>query len=275
MANSPDRTSTKLEAVTHGEQDQEMPQGFWASLKGASLSDLVQLQCLSGTDCVARVSSGDEVGYLYFRDGRVVHAMSPSHVGEPAAFEILGWNTGTFELCNAGWPENESIHDTFQALLIRAAQARDESGRHALARFARARTQSGEQVRVERRVAIERGAAPPDAKRMPSVPAPVTGMSKVHAVHAAVRVDANGQVVTSRGVGGEILGDAASLATRLARLTGEALGLDGLVSIEASTASQRTLVVIEPTGCILAVCGPVDADFSARARALRSLNDDA
>lgn len=263
MVNSPNRTGTTREVVTHGEQEEEMPQGFLASLKGASLSDLVQLQCLSGTDCVARVNSGDEVGYLYFRAGRVVHAMSPSHVGEPAAFEILAWSTGTFELCNAGWPEKESIHDTFQALLIRAAQARDESGRHALARFTRARTQSGEQVRSERRAPLERKEAPPDPKRVASsIPPPVT-TSKVPAVHAAVRLDASGDLVTSKGVGGEVLGDAASLATRLARLTGEALGLDGLVSIEASGASQRTLVVIEKTGGIVAVRGPVDADFSA------------
>ena len=190
--------------------------------------------------------------------------MSPSHVGELAAFEILGWNTGSFELCNAGWPENESIHDTFQALLIRAAQARDESGRHTLARFARARTQSGELVRAERRMAIERKEAPSEPKRIgSSIPAPVTAASKLPAVHAAVRLDASGELVTSKGVGGETLGDAVSLATRLARLTGEALGLDGLVSIEASTASQRTLVLIEKTGGIVAVRGPLDADFSA------------
>ena len=71
------------------EFDADVPVGFSANLNAASLSDLVQMHCLSGARCVARVNSGEEVGYLYFREGRVVHAMSPSHVGEPAALEIL------------------------------------------------------------------------------------------------------------------------------------------------------------------------------------------
>jgi hypothetical protein len=148
------------------EHDSEPPVGFSANINAASLSDLVQMQCLTGTRCVARVTSGEEVGYLYFREGRVVHAMSPSHVGEPAALEILAWNNGSFELCSAGWPENESIDSTFQGLLIRAAQARDESGRHTLSRFPRARVES---TPPAARPMNERSEASPEPQRPPSV----------------------------------------------------------------------------------------------------------
>lgn len=233
-----------MKAEQDVEHESEPAVGFSANINAASLSDLVQMQCLSGTRCVARVTSGEEVGYLYFREGRVVHAMSPSYVGEPAALEILAWNNGSFELCSAGWPENESIDITFQGLLIRAAQARDESGRHTLSRFPRARTDS----------------APP-AARPPSVnPGPVSGVTKVN---AAVRLDAKGTPITTKGAGAEELGDAVSLAVRLARLTGESLGLDRLLSIEAVSASQRTLVVIEKAGTIVAVRAPADVDLTA------------
>lgn len=244
------------------EHDAEPPLGFSANLNAASLSDLVQMQCLSGTRAAARVTSGDEVGYLYFREGRVVHAMSPSYVGEPAALEILAWDSGSFELCNAGWPESESIDITFQGLLIRAAQARDESGRHSLSRFPRPRGDSAPPPpRPERRAVDERAEASAEASRLPSVnPGPLSGVTRVH---SAVRLDAQGNALTSKGAGAEELGDAVALSVRLARLAGESLGLDRLLAIEATSSTQRTLVILEKAGTMVAVRAPVDADLSA------------
>lgn len=236
----------------------DFPLGFSANLNAASLPDLVQMQCLSGARCVARVTSGDDVGYLYLRDGRVVHAMSPSNVGVPAALEILAWNGGSFELCSAGWPESESIDSTIQGLLLRVAQTRDESGRHSLSRFPRPRLDSAPPARAERR---ELPSVSPEPARAPSQsPAPASGVTKVS---AAVRLDANGVPVTCKGSGAEELGDAVALAMRLARLAGESLGLDRLAAIEAVSSTQRTLVVVEKAGTIMAVRAPIDTDLSA------------
>ena len=91
--------------------------GFRANLKGASLADLVQMECLSGRECVMRVSSANEVGYLFFRGGQIVHAVSRRGIGEAAALEILRWNAGSFEPCNAGWPDRDSIGSSWQNLL--------------------------------------------------------------------------------------------------------------------------------------------------------------
>jgi len=76
--------------------------GFRANLHGASLADLVQMECLSGHERVIRISSGTDVGYLFFRGGQIVHAVSRRGIGETAALEILRWNDGTFEPCSAG-----------------------------------------------------------------------------------------------------------------------------------------------------------------------------
>src|SRR5258706_9066836 len=103
--------------------------GFRANLHGASLADLVQMECLSGRERVIRVSSGTEVGYLFFRAGQIVHAVSRRGIGETAALEILRWNDGTFDPCSAGWPDRDSIGSNWQNLLLLAAQHRDESNR--------------------------------------------------------------------------------------------------------------------------------------------------
>ena len=49
--------------------------GFRAQISGASLWDLVQMECLSRSRQVIRISGEGGVGYLYFADGRVVHAV--------------------------------------------------------------------------------------------------------------------------------------------------------------------------------------------------------
>jgi hypothetical protein len=233
--------------------------GFSANLAGAGLSDLVQMQCLSGNRGVARVSSGDEVGYLYFRDGRVVHAMSASYIGEAAALEILAWSSGSFEPCNAGWPESESIQCTFQGLLLRAAQARDESGRHSLIRFPGVRAPSAVPPPSEPALATTETSVsvpPPESRR---TPAP----SGVTRVQAAVRIDEHGKPVTMKGSGAEALADSVALAAELAALIGDALGLDRLVAIEATSATQRTLMIVEKSGSMIGLRAPLDVDLTS------------
>lgn len=230
--------------------------GFRANLHGASLADLVQMECLSGRERVMRVSSGSEVGYLFFRGGQIVHAVSRRGIGETAALEILRWNDGTFEPCSAGWPERDSISSNWQNLILIAAQHRDESSRHNLVAFPGART------------AVTRSSSPPP----PSV-APTSGSSRLEAsvssesapmlaqVRAAVRIDQAGNVVSSKGDAGD-LSQVAAYAARLAELVGDGLGMQGLVSVEVTQHHTRTLIYKEKSGNTFALSAAPDADLS-------------
>lgn len=229
----------------------EARRGFAASLNAASLADLVQLECLSGTTCVARISAEDEVGYLYFRGGRIVHAVSASNIGEAAALEILGWEAGSFEMCNAGWPDSDSIHAPFQSLLMRVAQARDEGARDNLLRFPNTNTKP----------------PPPQRPPLASDTEEATPPSGVTKVRAAARLDAHGEVRMAKGQGSRELADSAALAVRLSRLIGDSLGLEGLASVEATSTDQRVLLLLESDGGVLALRAPMDVDLSSlRAR---------
>lgn len=244
------------------DDDRENRAGFSASLSASSLSDLVQLQCLSGATSVARVMSGENIGYLYFRDGRVVHAMSPSYVGEAAAIEMLSWPFGAFEVCNAGWPERETIQVTFQALLLRAAQHRDESSHHKLLHFPRPAATPTLSSELGAPL-IETRDVPPDSRRRAT---PGTSSEPPQAgprVQAVVRLDANGTTLVAKGNGASELADSAAFAARLAALIGDALALDALTAIEGTTATQRTLIVKERTGGLVALKATLDADLSA------------
>lgn len=236
--------------------------GFSASIQDATLADLVQMKCLSGSHGAVRVSSGDDVGYLFFRGGNVVHAMSPSNMGEAAALEIFGWTSGTFEACNAGFPENESIQVATPVLLLRSAQARDESGRRSLAQFRRPASPPGPAPRPP--AAPERSAVTEDGQRSQSPESrrsPASGPAPVARVRAAVRLDAHGNLLSSKGSGAEELAAVAALAARIGSLIGDSLGLGPLLAVEGGSPSQKTLIVLEKTGNIVGLRAATDADL--------------
>jgi predicted regulator of Ras-like GTPase activity (Roadblock/LC7/MglB family) len=235
--------------------------GFRGSVHGASLADLVQMECLSGRERVMRVCSANEVGYLFFRGGQIVHAVTRRGIGETAALEILRWNDGTFEPCSAGWPDRDSIGSSWQNLILLAAQHRDESGRHNLVAFPGART-------TGTRAVTPMPPAPPPAP-VASVP-PSRSEARVNSessapmlaqVRAAVRVDQSGTVVSSKGDAGD-LGQIAAYAGRLAELVGDGLGMQGLVSVEVTQHRSRTLIYREKSGNTFALTAAPDADLS-------------
>jgi hypothetical protein len=234
--------------------------GFRANLHGASLADLVQMECLSGRECVMRVSSGSEVGYLYFRAGQIVHAVSRRGVGETAALEILRWCDGTFEACNAGWPDRDSIGSSWQNLLLLAAQHRDESNRreetshHNLVAFPGARSGT-----------VPRPSSPPPVAPVGAARSEASVSSEtppmLAQVRAAVRIDPAGNVVSAKGDTSE-LAQVASYAARLAELIGDGLGMQGLLSVEVAQYQSRTLIYKEKSGNTFALNAAVDADLS-------------
>jgi hypothetical protein len=243
-------------AVTEIDETAPPRPGFSANLSGATLYDLIQLQCFSGARAVVRVTSSEDVGYLYFRGGAIVHAMSSSNVGEAAALEILGWTSGTFEPCNAGWPDADSIQSSPQALLLRAAQVADESGKSNLLPFRRSRSETPRPPRPETPPRSD-PPPPPESRRVPASSVPPTVR-----IQTAVRLDPNGTLLSSRGADGPDLAACAALATRLGNLIGDALGLERVRAVEASGAEHVTLIVVENTGNLVAVRAPASADLN-------------
>lgn len=253
--------SVGASATTHMD---DSGQGFSGSFERASLADLVQLECQSGSERVIRVTSGDDVGYRYFKGGRIVHAVSASAVGEEAALEILSWTTGRFEPCRAGWPELGSVTSSCQALLLKAAQLRDEqraredSGQRRLTQLvSRAPTTGSSRDAQEVPVANQANQQSP-ASDSPSSPS--SGSSAPRGL-SAVRLSASGTVLSSRGPSTEDLSGIVALSARLGSLIGEALGLEQLLAIEGISKATRTVVVVEKAGTIVGLTAPAGVDM--------------
>jgi hypothetical protein len=220
--------------------------GFAARLDGASLADLVQIECMRGVKRVIRVTSEARYGFLYFDQGQVVHAATAGRVGESAALFILGWKTGTFEACEQVWPVRHTIHTTCQALVLRAAQQEDEAKRDAEREEPEGTSEASGISPVPARV---REMAPANEVAEPRLPEPeeqvVAESSQVPKSKAgvlrAVRLDRDGNVLSHVGPALGDFADVASYTLRLCSLIGESLGLENFMGLECTSAEKSFL----------------------------------
>ncbi len=232
--------------------------GFRVSIEGATLPDFVQMECLAMSSRVFRITSGHRIGYLFFNKGQMIHALSGDHVGEAAALDILKWRDGSVEPCNVGWPDAPTIRSTWQNLLLLAAQARDESGRHKLVSFPsnRSATPLRETTKMAKREESSMNAAnaPPSSGSSQSL--------SLAQFQAFVRLDPSGNVVSAKGESEE-LAPVAAYTARLAELIGNMLGMEGFSSLECSFPKERVFLHRERSGNLVGLKVPAEAEVGA------------
>jgi hypothetical protein len=102
-------------------------QAGFRGLQSKSLVDIIQLECLSQSSSVLKVTQGAREGRIWFRNGEIVHAVTQDLKGEAAFNRILSWKTGSFETLPADAVPERTIFESHQALLLKTAQAQDEA----------------------------------------------------------------------------------------------------------------------------------------------------
>ncbi|HEY4185471.1 MAG TPA: DUF4388 domain-containing protein [Polyangia bacterium] len=238
--------------------------GFSARLQGASLWDLVQMECLGRTHRAVRITSGPQAGLLFFDGGRVIHAETAHALGEAAAMEILSWVSGSFDPCDSAWPRLPTITTSTEGLLLKAAQGRDEGPQSNLVAFpgrtgARAPNFEPPLLADDKdwESEVTRPAGPSiglgfDANRRDSGAAVID-------LPIAARLAANGTVIETND---DDLADAVAYAGRLAGLIGELLGLEGFRALECASKEERLVIYVEEEGGLVAGRVPAAADVS-------------
>ncbi len=102
-------------------------QGGFRGVQSKSLVDIIQLECLSQSSCVLKITNGVLEGKIWIQNGEVVHAEAPGLTSEPAFQRILTWKTGCFEILPADGNQTRTIFTSYQGLLLNTAQALDEA----------------------------------------------------------------------------------------------------------------------------------------------------
>lgn len=240
---------TKIDRVLEndGQRVDAKLRGFSASMSGLDLFDFVQMECLAGARRAIRVTSGNKIGYLFFSEGTLSHALTPDASGEAAALQILKWRDGSLDQCALHPDEAARVRRPWQELLLRAAQEQDESNRDNLVEFPR---RNGRSLPPP----PEPNPTPEGSRARPSSlpPASAFPVAEKDGVIGAVRLTPSGQVAQSRGQSEELPGLAA-YALRLAELAGDSLGLEQVKTIDARLASTRYALKKGSNGAVVLV----------------------
>jgi hypothetical protein len=243
--------------------------GFRAQLSGASLWDLVQMECMARSRTVIRVTGQGGVGYLYFADGRVVHAATVRLVGEPAALEILGWTNGVFQPCDRAWPAQPTIETSCEGLILRLAKRRDDESASNLVAFpGRAgddeRTSGGaagfEEIHMSESDGEEQQKGPQKEKAdmrtanidQTALPTAIGRNDLTADFPVVLRLGAGGTIVKNKG-GDEDMAGVVAYAQRLGQLAGELMGLDPFVAMECTFTEGRLMIFSEENGDTVAL----------------------
>ena len=99
---------------------------FQGSLKELPLPDIIQLVSVSGKTGKFTLSRDHERGYIYLKNGQMVHATVGELVGEEAIYALAIWNQGDFQFGPGEEPDHQTITKSNTNLLMEAARRLDE-----------------------------------------------------------------------------------------------------------------------------------------------------
>ena len=112
-----------LESLLGRDQD-----GGFRGIQSKNLMDIIQMECLTRSSTVLRITRGSLVAKLWIKDGELTDAEAEGTRGEVAFQRILTWKSGTFENLPAEPNHERTITKPVNALLLESAQAIDEGG---------------------------------------------------------------------------------------------------------------------------------------------------
>ena len=99
---------------------------FQGSLKELPLPDIIQLVSVSGKTGKFTLSRDHDRGYIYLKNGQMVHATVSDLVGEEAIYALAIWNQGDFQFSPNEEPDRQTITKSNTNLLMEAARRLDE-----------------------------------------------------------------------------------------------------------------------------------------------------
>src|SRR5215211_6673097 len=99
---------------------------FQGSLKELPLPDIIQLVSVSGKTGKFTLTRDADSGFIYLKNGQMVHAITGDLVGEEAIYSLAIWNAGEFQFNPGEEPDRQTITKSNTNLLMEAARRLDE-----------------------------------------------------------------------------------------------------------------------------------------------------
>ena len=99
---------------------------FQGSLKELPLPDIIQLVSVSGKTGKFTLTREGDRGFIYLKNGQMVHALVSDLIGEEAIYSLAIWNQGEFQFNPNEEPDRQTITKSNTNLLMEAARRLDE-----------------------------------------------------------------------------------------------------------------------------------------------------
>jgi hypothetical protein len=99
---------------------------FQGSIQELPVPDIIQLVSVSGKTGMFTLVRGIERGYIYLKNGQMVHARVGDLVGEEAIYSLAIWSSGDFQFTPGEEPERATIERSNTSLLMESARRLDE-----------------------------------------------------------------------------------------------------------------------------------------------------
>jgi CheY-like chemotaxis protein len=106
--------------------DREQAGGF-RGVQSKSLVDIIQLECLSQSSSVLKITQGSIEGRIWIQSGEIIDAATEALGAVEAFHRILSWKTGSFEMLPAEPARARTIFSSYQGLLLETVQVIDEA----------------------------------------------------------------------------------------------------------------------------------------------------
>jgi CheY-like chemotaxis protein len=101
--------------------------GGFRGVQSKSLVDIIQLECISQSSSVLRITNGPLSGRIWIQEGELIDAEAGELKEEEALKKILAWRAGNFESLAPEPGRPRVIFKSYNALLLESAQAQDEA----------------------------------------------------------------------------------------------------------------------------------------------------
>ncbi len=124
--NTPQEIDMFLQCIDSLLDRNDADTGF-RGVQSKSLMDIIQMESLSHSSSVLKITNGSLVAKIWFQNGEIIDAEAPEVKGEPAVRKVLSWKTGAFEILPAELNRSRKVHTSVQGLLLESAQAMDEA----------------------------------------------------------------------------------------------------------------------------------------------------
>jgi len=101
--------------------------GGFRGVQSKTLVDIIQLECLTQSSAILKISSATGEGRIWIQRGEIIDAATGDSLGKEAFLEMLRWKAGSFEILPSDVPRPRTIFSSYESLLMETAQTMDEA----------------------------------------------------------------------------------------------------------------------------------------------------